>query len=485
MESKATEPRRSDFSPSILRLIQTFHSFKEGIHAQTLMHGKHHRELLPVFANPFELGAGICSRFVLLTMPPAAQRSAVLSLAWRPDGTLLSSGTLSGDLVFWNYQYNTDSSLPCFSSIKTVKQQDCGLSIQRWSHQSNLMAMGTDKGTLSIWKSDERYFNYPMGTFDAHPARDPEEGPFKVITDVAFAPSDQKLLTVAGVAWGGTLDNFRQYPATAKDSAERAKIWDVSRIADSCSNGVTATTTPERILQGHGFDVRCGDWHPYLSLVCTGHKDGHIRLWDMRVATSVASIFSHKSTCCKCKWSQNGKYMISVSKDQQIVTHELSSMKVWKQFKGHPQGTNCLSGHPEIENLILSGGEDGSVKYWDLEGSLLPVMSLQAHDQPVYSIAFHPLGHLLATGASDRSIRFWSRPCPGDVQPLLPRRREDIQPNAGVTAEPETVIEQEIFDNSSKLVVNRSEWLTKRIKIGNISNINETLHTSILKKLKK
>lgn len=36
-----------------------------------------------------------------------------------------------------------------------------------------------------------------------------------------------------------------------------------------------------------------------------------------------------------------------------------------------------------------------------------------AHDSNVWSLAFHPLGHLLCSASNDHTTRFWSRARPG------------------------------------------------------------------------
>ena len=38
-----------------------------------------------------------------------------------------------------------------------------------------------------------------------------------------------------------------------------------------------------------------------------------------------------------------------------------------------------------------------------------------AHEALVWSISWHPLGHILATGSNDHTVRFWSRNRPGDA----------------------------------------------------------------------
>lgn len=39
-----------------------------------------------------------------------------------------------------------------------------------------------------------------------------------------------------------------------------------------------------------------------------------------------------------------------------------------------------------------------------------------AHDQAIWTMDWHPLGHLLATGSNDNNTKFWARNRPGDTQ---------------------------------------------------------------------
>lgn len=76
-------------------------------------------------------------------------------------------------------------------------------------------------------------------------------------------------------------------------------------------------------------------------------------------------------------------------------------------------GLQAVQWHPIHHSYLVSGGSDGSLQHWHLD-SPSPVDSLQfAHDQQVWTMAFHPLGHLLATGAMDASVRWWCRGRPG------------------------------------------------------------------------
>ena len=38
----------------------------------------------------------------------------------------------------------------------------------------------------------------------------------------------------------------------------------------------------------------------------------------------------------------------------------------------------------------------------------------QAHDSLIWSMSWHPLGHVLASGSNDHTTKFWTRNRPGD-----------------------------------------------------------------------
>lgn len=74
----------------------------------------------------------------------------------------------------------------------------------------------------------------------------------------------------------------------------------------------------------------------------------------------------------------------------------------------------AVAWHPFHESLFASGGSDGSMMFW-IVGCEREIASMDnAHEGMVWSLAWHPLGHILCSGSNDHTSKFWTRNRPGD-----------------------------------------------------------------------
>lgn len=89
-----------------------------------------------------------------------------------------------------------------------------------------------------------------------------------VRSGITFSPTDNKLATCAD------------------DSTVR--VWDFWRCEE------------ERVLRGHGADVRAVHWHPSGSLLASGSRDPQqpIKLWDPRSGRSFATVYDSAPVQC-------------------------------------------------------------------------------------------------------------------------------------------------------------------------------------------
>ena len=42
---------------------------------------------------------------------------------------------------------------------------------------------------------------------------------------------------------------------------------------------------------GHGWDVKCVEWHPTKGLLVSGSKDNQIKFWDPRTGTVLSTLY--------------------------------------------------------------------------------------------------------------------------------------------------------------------------------------------------
>uniref|UniRef100_A0AC34GWV4 Uncharacterized protein n=1 Tax=Panagrolaimus sp. ES5 TaxID=591445 RepID=A0AC34GWV4_9BILA len=257
--------------------------------------------------------------------------------------------------------------------VYTLCAHDVAIRAIKWSSDANFMASADHNGFVKYWQPNMNNVNM----FQAH-----KDDPVRGLT---FSPTNIKI-------------------ATASDDGT-ARIFDF----ENC--------TEERVLRGHGSDVRCIDWHSTKGLIVTGSRDSQqpVKLWDPRTGNCLATLHDHKNSVTAVKWNKNGHWLLSGSRDHLIKLYDIRMMNELFTFKGHRKEVVSLAWHPIHETLFVSGGGDGSIGYWLAEPFSELGLYDGAHDQAIWALDWHPLGHILSTGSNDNNTKFWGRNRPGDT----------------------------------------------------------------------
>lgn len=230
------------------------------------------------------------------------------------------------------------------------------------------------------------------------------------IRDLAYSPTDSKFVT-------------------ASDDST-LKIFDFA-------GGVKEST-----LTGHNWDAKSVDWHPTKGLIVSGSKDHLIKLWDPRTGRCLTTLRGHKNTITKTLFEPTrGQLLATCARDQTARIFDLRMMRDICLLRGHDKDISTLTWHPVHVSLLSTGGADGSLFHYLLDEpnpppgvtptiapydspdpSLTPAQTIYpahripfAHDFAIWSLNWHPLGHILASGSNDRITRFWTRPRPGEI----------------------------------------------------------------------
>merc|ERR1719219_1564416 len=149
---------------------------------------------------------------------------------------------------------------------------------------------------------------------------------------------------------------------------------------------------------------------------CSKDLQTPVILWCPKSGKKVSTLHCHNGTVMELEWNRNGRYLLTASRDHMIKLFDIRNLKKDLQtFKGHKQEASCLAWHPAHEGMFVSGGADGGIFFW-LVGEENEIGCIeQAHSKIIWTIAWHPIGHLLASGSDDNTARFWTRNRPGDT----------------------------------------------------------------------
>ncbi|KAI5120148.1 hypothetical protein M0805_003635 [Coniferiporia weirii] len=375
---KKTRPRRTvDYGGSMGRLILNRKSRPNPLYTPYIRPAPPFvTDLLPPKAYPGNPSTSLTTKFVHTSTNKI--RCPVNTVAWTPEGRRVLTGSTSGEFTLWNgLTFN-------FETI--LQAHDTAIRTLTFTSSGAYLASADQSGIV-------KYFQPNMNNLTAWQAHR------EAVRGISFSPDDSRF-------------------ATASDDST-VRIWDFEESRE------------ERVLSGHGWDVRCVQWHPTKGLLVSGSKDNLVKFWDPRTGTCLSTLHHHKNTIQALAWSPNGDFVATASRDQTVRLFDIRAMKEYRVLKGHKKEVCSLAWHP-IHPILVSGGSEGSILYWDVATAeptpsagappTLPALSggpratlAQAHDSNVWALAFHPLGHLLASASNDHTTRFWARERPGDA----------------------------------------------------------------------
>ncbi|XP_058846029.1 pre-mRNA 3' end processing protein WDR33 isoform X2 [Acipenser ruthenus] len=360
---KAVNRKTIDYNPSVIRHIENRLWQRDYRDLRVIQpDAGYYNDLVPpvgMLKNPMN---AVTTKFVRTSTNKV--KCPVFVVRWTPEGRRLVTGASSGEFTLWNgLTFN-------FETI--LQAHDSPVRAMTWSHNDMWMLTADHGGYVKYWQSNMN--NVKM--FQAHK---------EAIREASFSPTDSKFATCSD---DGTV-----------------RIWDFQRCHE------------ERILRGHGADVKCVDWHPTKGLVVSGSKDSQqpIKFWDPKTGQSLATLHAHKNTVMEVKWNLNGNWLLTASRDHLCKLFDVRNLKEELQvFRGHKKEATAVAWHPVHEGLFASGGSDGSLLFWHT-GVEKEVGGMEmAHEGMIWSLAWHPLGHILCSGSNDHTSKFWTRNRPGD-----------------------------------------------------------------------
>jgi U3 small nucleolar RNA-associated protein 12 len=100
------------------------------------------------------------------------------------------------------------------------------------------------------------------------------------------------------------------------------------------------------------------------------------------------------------------------SDDRMLASASTGSLKVWNLktqscLRTLECGQALCSAFLPGDRMVLLGTKSGELELYDISTSTL-IEKIQAHENPIWTLAVHPDGRSVVTGSADKSAKFWS-----------------------------------------------------------------------------
>jgi len=148
----------------------------------------------------------------------------------------------------------------------------------------------------------------------------------------------------------------------------------------------TASGEELYVISKHTEWIMGVDFSPDGVLLATADRNGNVMVWEAENGGEFYVLGQHKSSCTDLAWRGDSNILASCSLDGTISTWEMSEGKQVKNWAAHGGGVQSISFTPD--GKIVSSGNDGIVRIWDVNGTKLSESASQG-DLVTKVVALH------------------------------------------------------------------------------------------------
>ena len=275
----------------------------------------------------------------------------IWSVAFRPNGVMLASGSQDRTIRLWNL--NT-------GKLKTtLTGHTDAVNSVAFSPDGQTLASGSWDGTIRLWNPNNGNLKTTL------------TGHTNGIYYVAFSPDGQTLASASG--------------------DQTVRLWNPN-------NGKLKTT-----LTGHTGGVASIAFSPDGRTLASGSLDQTIRLWNPNNGKLKTTLTGHTGDISRMTFSPDGQTLVSASRDDTVRLWNPNNGKLKTTLTNRTGWTKPVVFSSDGATLLIGGH---GISIWDMQASEYK-KPLVRDITEFLSVVFSPDGQVVAGGSADSKVRLW------------------------------------------------------------------------------
>lgn len=240
------------------------------------------------------------------------------------------------------------------------------------------------------------------------------------VKGVDFHPTEPWLLT--GL-YNGTVNIYNHDTGALVKTFEVAEVpvrcvrfiprknWFVAG-SDDFQLRVFNYNTHEKVaaFEAHPDYIRCLTVHPTASIVLTGSDDMTIKAWDWdKQWRCIQTYEGHTHYIMNIAVNpKDSNTFASACLDRTVKMWSLGSPNANFTMEAHDKGVNYVEFYPGADKpYLVTASDDKTVKIWDYLSKSC-VQTLESHTNNVLFAVFHPSLPLIISGGEDGTVKLWN-----------------------------------------------------------------------------